>query len=92
MEQATKDPRDKWIPMYFVAFFAVIALLDGIFVYTAISTQTGVVTEQPYEKGLAYNEVLEKAKTQPELEHKVSYQNGALRWALPMDNAAVLPI
>ena len=89
MTQAVKDPRDKWIPRYFVIFFAVIAVLDGIFVYMAVSTQTGVVTEQPYEKGLAFNETLEKAKAQPQLEHKVYYKKGVLRWTLPIENASV---
>ena len=89
MEEAAKNPKDKWIPWYFVLFFVVIAILDGSFVYMAVSTQTGVVTEQPYEKGLAYNDVLEKAKTQPKLENKASYSDGVLRWALPIKNASV---
>ncbi len=90
MEQAVKDPRDKWIPRYFVIFFVVIALLDGFFVYMAVSTQTGVVVKQPYQKGLAFNDTLEKARTQPDLKHSVSYSDGVLRWALPMEEASVV--
>tara|TARA_B100001564_G_C20614631_1_gene659269 strand:- start:568 stop:1032 length:465 start_codon:yes stop_codon:yes gene_type:complete len=52
-------PSDKWIPWYFVAFFAVLAILDGIFVFLATSTHTGVVTQNAYEKGLNYNKVIE---------------------------------
>ncbi|MCB1531960.1 MAG: FixH family protein [Alphaproteobacteria bacterium] len=81
-EDALPNPKDKWIPWYFVIFFAVIAILDGTFVYMAVSTQTGVVTEQPYEKGLAYNDVLEQAKTQPQITQKPRYENGLLRWQL----------
>ncbi len=82
-----KDPRDKWIPYYFVAFFAVVAFLDSIFVYTAITTQTGVVTENPYEKGLDYNTVIEEAKAQPSIENTVTYEDGKLKWSLPMEDA-----
>lgn len=89
LKNRPKDPRDKWIPRYFVIFFAVIALLDGIFVYIAVSTQTGMVVKDPYKKGLAFNETLEKAKKQPMLENKVSYKDGTLRWVLPIENASV---
>lgn len=93
MEEAVKkrtpDPRDKWIPRYFVIFFIVLACLDSIFVYLAVSTQTGLVTEKPYEKGLAFDSILNKAKNQPALDHRVSYENGALRWGLPVENATV---
>ena len=89
MEQAIKNPKDKWIPRYFFIFFAVIAILDGIFVYIAVSTQTGVVIDQPYEKGLAFNQTLKRAKEQPKLDHKASYKSGVLRWQLPLTQASV---
>lgn len=89
MEAPVQDPKDKWMPRYFIIFFAVIALVNGIFIYVAISTQTGIVTEQPYEKGLAFNDTLEKARLQPKLENKLSYKNGILRWQIPIENASV---
>lgn len=49
-------PSDKYIPWYFVAFFVVLAILDGVFVYLATTSHTGVVEENHYERGLAYNE------------------------------------
>ena len=94
-EPRVKDPRDKWIPIYFVMFFAVIICLDSIFVYIAISTQTGVVTEHAYKKGLSYNEVLDKAKAQPNINQTATYQDGVLRWQLsdkdgrPLTNVSV---
>lgn len=81
-ETAIKNPKDKWIPWYFVWFFAVIVLLDGTFVYIAISTQTGLVTDNPYEKGLAYNKILDEARDQPEIHDKISFKDGVLRWDL----------
>lgn len=88
-------PKDKWIPWYFVIFFAVIAILDGVFVYMAVSTQTGLVTEQAYEKGLAFDDILATARSQPDIQQDISYIGGVLRWKMaekegrPITNAAV---
>lgn len=67
MTQSVMKKSDKWIPWYFVAFFVVLAILDGIFVYIATSTHTGVVTDNAYKKGLAYNQTIEKYEAQKEL-------------------------
>lgn len=40
----------------FIAFFATIFLVNGALIYEAISTHTGLVANEPYRKGLAYNE------------------------------------
>ncbi len=40
----------------FLAFFAVVFAVNGYFMFTALSTHTGVVAVEPYRKGLAYNE------------------------------------
>ena len=72
-----------WVLLCFIAFFGVIVVVNSIFIYNALGTHSGVVTKQPYEKGLAYNETLEKARSQPDIAHIVSYQDGILRWELP---------
>lgn len=89
MADSIKKSDGRLIFMYFAAFFGLIIVVNAIFIYMALYTHSGVVTQQPYEKGLAFNETLEKAKAQPELEHHVSYEDGILRWALPMENASV---
>ena len=61
------QPRDKWIPWYFVAFFLVICSVDGVMAYFAITTRTGVVTEQYYERGLHYNDTVKQAEKQAAL-------------------------
>jgi nitrogen fixation protein FixH len=86
MEQSQKSPKDKYILFAFLAFFGVIFILDGIFVYIAVSTQTGVVTERAYEKGLEYNDVLAHAKNQPNLNDTVSFKDKILRWDLRNEN------
>ncbi len=39
-----------------IAFFGVIFAVNGVFLYSALSTHTGVIANEPYRKGLAYNE------------------------------------
>ncbi|MGD9785370.1 MAG: FixH family protein [Hyphomicrobiaceae bacterium] len=39
-----------------LAFFGVVFAVNGWFLYEALSTHTGVVSNEPYRKGLAYNE------------------------------------
>lgn len=50
-----------------IAFFGVILLVNGIFLYNALSTYTGVVSEEPYRKGLSYNERIQAEKQQKTL-------------------------
>jgi nitrogen fixation protein FixH len=51
-------PRDKRIPYYFVAAFLLLIVVDVVLVTIAVSTQTGVVVKNHYERGLAYNQYL----------------------------------
>lgn len=55
---------DRLIPWMVVAFFAVFISVDAIMVTLAVRSQTGLVTEQAYEKGLQYNQTLAAAETQ----------------------------
>lgn len=88
---------DKWIPYYFIPFFLVVAVVNAVFVYIAVHSFTGVVTETPYESGLAYNKTIEAAETAKSLnlQQSVSFANGQLKWIIhlsdgqPLDNAVV---
>lgn len=81
--------KDKYILFAFLAFFGVVFTVDAIFIYTAITTQTGIVTEKAYEHGLNYNKTLLEAKSQLNLNDKVSFNNGVLKWDLDINNADV---
>jgi nitrogen fixation protein FixH len=50
-----------------VGFFLTIIVVNGIFVWLALSTWTGLETEAPYEKGLRYNDSLAAAEAQKRL-------------------------
>jgi nitrogen fixation protein FixH len=39
-----------------LSFFGVIFAVNGALIYAAVSTHTGLVANEPYRKGLAYNE------------------------------------
>lgn len=76
--------RDRMIPWYFVIFFMVLAIVDGVMATLAVRTQTGLVTDHPYEKGLAYNRTISAADKQRALGWKgdVHYANGKLFFIL----------
>lgn len=89
--------RDRLIPWYFVLFFVVIALVDTVMVTLAVTTHTGTVTDHPYEKGLAYNKVVEAAQAQKNLgwkgqiDFKVTDGNsGVLTFTLTDESGAVI--
>lgn len=89
-EHPQKDKKkDKYILFAFLAFFGVVFSVDAVFIHTALTTQTGVVTEQAYERGLNYNKLLNEANSQPDLKDDISFNNGVLRWNLDISNAEV---
>lgn len=53
-----------WIPWIFVAGFGVVLLVNGIMIWVAASTWTGISTNRAYDKGLTYNRNLEAAARQ----------------------------
>lgn len=72
----------KFVFLWFLAFFGTIIAVNSTFIYTALHTNTGVVTDNAYEKGLAYNRILDAIRDQPQLEDKMTYQNGTAQWTL----------
>ena len=51
----------------FVLFFAIVFGVNGLMVYRALSTFDGVEVEGAYQKGRAYNHVIERMEAQKEL-------------------------
>lgn len=52
---------------YFLAFFLLIAAVNAVMVALAIRTHSGLITDHPYEKGLAYNKVVVAEEAQEKL-------------------------
>lgn len=61
VDQKTSKPKKSIIPYYFVAFFLVVFSANGIMIYTALSSWTGLETKNHYIKGLSYNDNLDGA-------------------------------
>lgn len=52
---------DRWIPWSFVGGFGIILIANGIMVFSAFNSWTGLSTDDAYRRGLAYNEQLAAA-------------------------------
>ncbi len=55
-----------YIPWLFVAFFGLVFTANGVMVYIATSTYTGLETENHFIKGIKYNDSLDGARAQSE--------------------------
>ncbi len=51
-----------WYPWIYVAGMGVVVVVNAVLIFFAISTYSGLETEGHYEKGLAYDETIEKAR------------------------------
>lgn len=58
--------------LWFAAFFVFIAVINAVMITLALRTHSGLVTDHAYEKGLAYNDTIAKAKAQQALGWKVA--------------------
>jgi nitrogen fixation protein FixH len=79
-------PSDRWIPWYFIAFFIALTAILVPMCVIAVRTNSGVVTENAYEKGLAYNKVIEAEKRQ----NALSWRSDLTILPLPDHHARVL--
>lgn len=59
------------IPYFFLAFFLVVLLVNISYIYISQTTWRGISTQDSYQKGLQYNQVLQTAKKQKELGWKI---------------------
>lgn len=67
MTTATPDPKAwtaRQVILGFVAFFVLLIAVQAAFITIAISTHTGVVSTQPYRKGLNYGDRIAFADAQ----------------------------
>ena len=66
-ESVNRKPIDRWIPWMFVLFFVVVLAVNGVMVYVASASWTGLETKQHYIKGLDYNRTLDAVAQQKAL-------------------------
>jgi nitrogen fixation protein FixH len=51
-----RDLHGRHVMAILLGFFGCIFAVNGYFIFTALSTHSGVVSEEPYRKGLGYNQ------------------------------------
>jgi nitrogen fixation protein FixH len=51
----------------FLAFFAAVFVMNGALIYAAVRTNSGLVANEPYRKGLHYNERIAAEERQAQL-------------------------
>lgn len=93
MIQAAHDPRrSRWIPWAFVAFLTTVVVVNGIMVWFALTTFTGVTVPRAYERGRGYDQVLAEAARQDALgwSARVTFAGSTLRVAVT--DRAGLPV
>lgn len=73
--------RSAWIPWAFVGAMLLVVLVNGVLIFAAVDTFTGVTTGKSYDKGRAYNHVLAEAARQDALgwTPEVTLRAGGLR-------------
>jgi nitrogen fixation protein FixH len=73
--------RSLWIPWTFVGGMLLVVAVNGGLIYAALSTFTGVTVGRAYDKGRAYNDVLQEAARQEALgwRPEVQLTGGMLR-------------
>jgi nitrogen fixation protein FixH len=64
--RAPGSGRDRWIPWAFVALFCVVLIPNGVLIWVAFASWTGVDAEntRSYERGLNYNDRLAEVAAQ----------------------------
>ncbi|PHK94646.1 nitrogen fixation protein fixH [Pseudoroseomonas rhizosphaerae] len=56
--------RSGWIPWVFVGGMALVIAVNGVLIWAALSSFTGVTVGRAYDRGLAYNDVLAESARQ----------------------------
>ncbi|MBI2254655.1 MAG: FixH family protein [Proteobacteria bacterium] len=83
LKSNTPARRSLWIPGLFVLGFLIVIAVNGVLIYTSISSFSGLETDGAYERGLHYNQSLALAAANAETgwhaEPKVSDAGNAAR-------------
>lgn len=92
-----QKPKSK-IPYFFFAFFAVVFAVDAFFIYLSKKTWRGVITEDSYQKGLHYNDIIKAVAKQKTLgwKLKINYavsgkNSGSVKIDLEDKNSRKIP-
>jgi nitrogen fixation protein FixH len=90
----SNEIRGRHVLIGMIAFFGLIFLVNGIFLYYALTTFGGGEKGSPYRSGLRYNETLAEAERAAErgLEGRLSYDPQAGRFSLALRDKSGEPV
>jgi nitrogen fixation protein FixH len=79
-------PKKSKIIYFFFAFFAIVLAVNIFYIYISKKTWRGVVTDDPYHKGLNYNDTLKEVAKQKVLGWtvKVDFRSGVTKQGILM--------
>ncbi|KAA2213996.1 FixH family protein [Teichococcus oryzae] len=85
--------RSRWIPWVFVGGMLLVTAVNGVLIYASATTFTGLTTGQSFDKGRAYNHVLEEAARQKALgwQAGITVAQGGLHLAATGRDGVPLP-
>jgi nitrogen fixation protein FixH len=63
----TTTRKSLWIPWTFIAFFGVVTAVNAVMIWLALTTFTGLDRDEPYVRGVGYNDVLAEERRQAAL-------------------------
>ncbi len=77
-----------------IAFFGLVFAVNAYFIGMALTTHTGVVANEPYRKGLAYNERIVASERQAQLgwTEKLSISSNGARLIFELQDGQAQPI
>jgi nitrogen fixation protein FixH len=88
----TTARRSRWIPWTFVAFFGVVTAVNAVMIWFALTTFTGLDRNEPYVRGVGYNDVLEEERRQDALGWSAAVEATPDRLALDVTDGLEQPL
>ncbi|MCQ4158561.1 FixH family protein [Roseomonas sp. GC11] len=87
------DPRrGRWIPWVFVGALGLVIAVNGVLIWKALSTFTGVTQGHAYDRGLAYNDVLAETARQEALGWNATLRVEGERLVVELRDRAGAPV
>jgi nitrogen fixation protein FixH len=71
MSQVVKKLTGRRVFIYLCLFFGVIAAVNAVFITKALQSNSGVVNDNPYERGIGYNKILAEHEKEQALGWKI---------------------
>ncbi|MCW8086112.1 FixH family protein [Sabulicella glaciei] len=86
------ERKSRWIPWVFVGGMGVVVAVNAVLITSAVGTFTGVTTGRAYDRGRAYNHVIEEGRRQDALGWTARVARSGGDVAVTVTDAAGIPV